>query len=117
MTTSQRKDTNTSNDNAPVTDVAVDSPDVQAAAAAGISEGEVKALRDDAGVNFSAGHQANIQTWEASEQGQEFLKAQKERNKEAEEGVKKAHADLDKEGLSEADKKFAETVAGKQKKS
>lgn len=86
--------------------------DVQAADAAGISEGEVKALRADAGLNELAGHQANITVWANSDAGKQFLADEKDRVKESEESAKKAHAPLDTDkDLSEAEKKYVETVS------
>lgn len=87
------------------------SPDVQAAERGGISEGELHALRDDAGVNLSAGHGANLATWETSEAGKEWIKGAKDRDKEAKEGAERAHADVDKDGKTEADKKYEEVVS------
>lgn len=89
------------------------SPDVQAASKSKDidGEGELRALRQDAGLNQLPGHGAHILSWEASEQGKEFLKGEKDRNKEAEEGAKKAHDGLDKDNdLSEPEKKYREAL-------
>ena len=92
----------------PVADV--ESPEVQAADAADLSEGDLHALRDDAGFNALPGHSASLPAWESSAQGKEFLKGEKERTKAAEEAAKAAHESLTDEGLSEAEKKYVETV-------
>lgn len=91
-------------------DEVTQSADVQAADAAGVSEGEVKALRSDAGLNQGAGHEANIGAWEASADGQAFLDTEGDRNDEAEKGAEAAAEPLDDDGQSEAEKKYAETV-------
>lgn len=83
-------------DNSPDTDAPQSGrQDATVAEAAGITEGELKALRSDAGLNQSAGHEANVLAWEASPAGQQFLAQEKERqeqvkreNKEAEESAK-----------------------------
>ena len=93
-----------------VTDNNFETPDVQVAAKAGLSEGDVKALRDDAGLNRLPGHSATVGAWAASEQGKEFAKGEKDRNKAAEDGAKAAHESLNKDGLSEADRKYTEAV-------
>ena len=88
----------------------VETPDVEAAERADVSEGDIKALRDDAGLVRLPGNEGNVKVWEASEAGKAFLKGEAERVKQAEAAAKAAHADLDKDGLSEADKKYEETV-------
>ena len=89
-------------------DAVVQSPDVQAADKAGVSEGDIKALRDESGLNQSAGHEANVAAWEASDEGKAFLATEKDRNKEAKAGAKEA-ADSAKE-QSESEKAYTEAV-------
>lgn len=61
----------------------VGNQDTFIADAAGLTEGEVRALRDNAGLNKLAGHQANVQAWEASPAGQAWLADESEREKQA----------------------------------
>ena len=113
MTTQQRKSAESdkeTNPGTPVTPLESSSPDVQVAAKNNISEGEVKQLRFEAGMNQLPGHQANLSAWEASEDGKAFIKTAKDRDKEAEAGAKAAHADLDKDGVSEAEKRYFEAT-------
>ena len=86
------------------------SQDAQVAAKAGISEGEVKALRDDAGLNQLPGSEANVLAWEQTEDGQKFIKDSKKAAKDAEESAKKTRESVDKDGLTEADKKYREAL-------
>lgn len=86
------------------------SADVQAAEAAGITEGEIKALRDDAGVNQSAGHESDIHAWAQSTAGKAFKDSEKER-KDAAKAEEKAYGEaLNKAGLDEAAAKYREAV-------
>ena len=64
--------------------------DTQVAEAAGITEGEVKRLRYEADLNKSAGHEANIHAWEASQAGQEWLATEDDRQKQIEDERKEA---------------------------
>lgn len=90
----------------------VSTPDEQAAESAGVAEGDIKGLRADSGLLVQSGHAANIHAWAASDAGKEFAKGEKDRNKQAEAAAKAAHAHLDKDGKSEAVKKYVETVQG-----
>lgn len=110
MTEAKKKDTPEAAAKDAGLGTATESTDSQVAAKAGLSEGEVKALRDDAGLNGLAGHGANLAAWEATEAGKEFVKGEKDRNKEAEEGAKAATKDLDDNGRSEAEKKYFEAT-------
>lgn len=89
------------------------SPDVQVADKSGLTEGEVHALRKDAGFDQLPGHEPHVLAWEASAAGQEFVKGEKDRNKEAEEGAKSAHDVLDKDDQTEAEKKYREVTSKK----
>lgn len=89
---------------------ATTSADVQAAEAAGITEGEFKALRDEAGLNQSAGHMANIGSWEASAQGQEWLEGEDDRVKANEEEAEKYDEQTNDDGLTEAEAAYFEAV-------
>jgi hypothetical protein len=91
--------------------VTTPSTDAQAAAKAGVTEGEVKALRDDAGLNTLPGHEANVLAWEVSEDGKKFVKESKEAAKQAEADAKKTRESLDKDGLSEPEKKYREALS------
>lgn len=84
--------------------------DTAVAEAAGITEGEVKALRDDAGVNQLAGNEANTLSWESTPAGQEFLKGEKDRVKKYEDEAKAYEKSTDKGGLTEAEAKYKEAV-------
>lgn len=86
------------------------SDDARVGEASGLSEGEVKALRHDAGLNQSAGHTATVGAWEASPAGQEFLKGEKDRVKKYEAEAKEYDAQTNKDGLTEAEAKYAEAV-------
>jgi hypothetical protein len=78
--------------------------DTAVADAAGLSEGEVKALRDNAGLNQLAGNEANTLAWESTPAGQEFLKGEnKDEAKEYEES-------REKDSLSPAEVKYREAV-------
>lgn len=88
-----------------------ESPEVQAAASAKVSEGEVHGLRQEAGLNQLPGHEANVFSWEQSEQGKKFVKDAAKKVKEDEEAAKATAKSLDKDGLSEAEKKYRETVS------
>lgn len=87
------------------------SADVAVANAAGITEGEVKALRDDAGVNQSAGHESDIHAWAVSEAGKKFAKETAKENEKAVKEEEKRYKDsLSKDGLDEAAVKYREAV-------
>lgn len=73
-------------------------------------EGAVRALRDDAGRNQLAGSEPQVGIWEASEDGKQFLADEKDRVKKDTEAAKAAAESLDKDGLSEADKKYTEVT-------
>lgn len=86
------------------------SAEVQVAEQQGISEGEVKALRDDAGLDQSAGHEANVHAWESSASGQQFLKDEGKRQKAIKEEAKTVDEQTDKDGLDPAAAKYIEVV-------
>jgi hypothetical protein len=87
------------------------SAETQVAAALGVSEGEVKALRYEAGLDQLAGHEANVHAWEASAQGQEFLKTEKDREKAQKDEDKATDEQTDKDGLDEGAAKYQEALA------
>lgn len=62
----------------------VGNQDTQIAEAAGLSEGDVKGLRLDAGLDQLAGHEGNVLAWEASQEGQAWLAGEDERQKQVE---------------------------------
>jgi hypothetical protein len=93
------------------------SADVQLAEKAGITEGEVKALRDEAGLNQSAGHNMDIHAYAVSAQGKEYAEGEKDRQEAYKAEEKAAKDALDKDGLNEFEAKYMEAVdkAGKAK--
>lgn len=91
---------------------ATDTADVAVAKKNGISEGAVKALRDDAGVNALAGHAADIHAWSLSDEGKEYAKGEKDREKAYKAETEAYDKQFDKQGLSPADKAYAEAVKG-----
>lgn len=86
-----------------------DSADEQAAEALGVGEGEIRALRDDAGVNQSAGF-AHTLTWEASEGGKAYLADEDKRQKAIKDEVKANKDATDDDGLNEAERKYVEAL-------
>lgn len=94
-----------------VTAGAASSSDVQAAESAGITEGEFKALRDDAGVNQSAGSEAHVKAWEASAAGKEFVKAEGDRQKAIKDEAKTIDEQTNKDGLDEGAAKYVEVTS------
>lgn len=101
------KDTNVGTPDPAATDTA----DTATARAAGISEGDVKALRDDAGLNQLPGHEANVHAWENSPAGKAWLKGEKDREKAAKNEAKQYEEQVNDDGLSEADAKYREVVS------
>lgn len=91
---------------------AVQSDEVQAADKAGLSEGELKALRDDAGMNQLPGNEANTLTWEQSEAGKAFVKEANAQAKKDAEAAKETHKDL-KDDFSPAEQKYREALGVK----
>lgn len=89
---------------------AFDSADSAVGEASGLSEGEVKALRDDAGLNQLAGNEANTLAWETTPAGKEFLKGEKDRVKKYKEEAKAYDEATNKDGLTEAEAKYREAV-------
>lgn len=87
-----------------------DTADTALAKAAGITEGEVKALRDDAGLNQSAGHESDIHAWAASPAGKAFKDGEDDRKKAAKDEEKAYKDSLNKDGLDEAAVKYREAV-------
>jgi colicin import membrane protein len=86
------------------------SAEVQAAEEAEMTEGEVKALRADAGLDQLAGHEANVHAWEQSEAGQRFLEGEDDRLKQYEEEEKAYAEQTDDDGLNEAEARYFEAV-------
>lgn len=91
------------------------SAEVQVAEDQGISEGEVKQLRYEAGLDQLPGHEANVHAWEASEGGKKFLEDEGDRQKAIEEEAKSFDDQSDQDGLDEGAAKYQE-VLGKSKK-
>lgn len=90
---------------------AMSSADSVVADKAGLTEGEVKALRYEAGLNQLAGNEANTLSWESSPAGQEFLKGEKDRQKEAKDEAAAYNKATNKDGLTEAEAKYAEVTS------
>lgn len=86
------------------------SSDGALAEAAGITEGEVHALRDDAGLNQLAGHDADVHAWSLTEAGKKFSKEEADRKKAAKTEEKAYSEQTDKNGRTEAEAKYAEAV-------
>lgn len=107
MATQQNKDENKAA-KPPVETLTADAQVAEAKSLDG--EGAVRALRDDAGRNQLAGHEPQVGTWEASEDGKKFLADEKDRVKKDEEAAKAAADSLNKDGLNEADQKYAEVT-------
>jgi flagellar biosynthesis/type III secretory pathway protein FliH len=80
---------NDSDDDAPTS---IGNQDTQVAEAAGLTEGDVKALRSDAGLNQLPGHESNVQAWEASVEGQQWLADEKQREEAIEAETKAVEA-------------------------
>lgn len=87
-----------------------DTADVHVARAAGISEGDVKALRDEAGLNQSAGHEMDLHAWASTEAGKQFAKEASEREKKEKEFEKSYSESFNKDGLNKAEVKYREAV-------
>jgi hypothetical protein len=87
-----------------------DNPDSVVAREAGLTEGDVKALRDDANLNASAGHMANIDVWAASPAGKADAEAEKDRVKAEKDALKQYQEQVNDEGLSPAVVKYQEVV-------
>lgn len=103
--------TSTSNTEDTTNTTAVASTDSAAGAKAGLSEGEVKALRDDAGMNALPGSEPNVLAWEQTDAGKQFLKEEKERVKKDEAAAKATAESLTKDGYTEAEKKYREALS------
>lgn len=88
-----------------------DSADTALAAAAGISEGEVKALRDEAGLNQLAGHDMDIHAWQVSPAGKTWAEGEKDREKKYKDEEKSYKEQFEKDGLRPAEQKYAEAVS------
>jgi hypothetical protein len=87
------------------------SADLNVAEGAGISEGDVKALRDEAGLNQSAGHEMDIHAWATTEAGKQFAKSEKDRQKAAEDEEKSYKDALSgDDNLNAAEKAYREAV-------
>lgn len=86
------------------------STDAEAGAEKGLSEGEVHGLRAEAGVNQSPGHTANLSSWEQTEGGKEFLKAENDRQKEHKAEIKEVEEATNKDNLDPAAEKYLKTL-------
>lgn len=80
--------------------------------AEGLPEGEVRALRADAGLDQSAGHEANVHAWEQSPAGQAFLAEEGDRQKAIKEEGKTLQALTNDDNLDEGAAKYVEAVRG-----
>jgi len=89
---------------------ATDNPDSAAAKEAGITEGDVKGLRDDANLNASAGHQANIDVWAASPAGKKWAEGEDERVQAEEQAEEAYQEQVNDDGLSPAVVEYQEAV-------
>lgn len=79
----------------------------------GVTEGELRALRSDAGLNLLAGHEGTLGQWENSDDGKKFLEeAEKRDTAEEEKTIEETSAQAD-----EAVEKYREAVSGSSKKS
>lgn len=76
----------------------------------GLTEGEYRALRDDAGVNQSAGLDDNVVVWEASPAGKVFLEGEADRQKAVEIEAKALNDATDDDGLDEKAAKYVEVM-------
>lgn len=126
MATSQKKDDSKSNESTAPEKVETDSSgastqssqtDVRSAGGgketvqAHDHEVDLRGARDEAGLNQLAGHQAHIYEWANSEAGKQFISNADKTFKEREQAVEEAQVKaLDKDGLTEAEKKYQETV-------
>ena len=86
------------------------SADVQNAADLGVSEGDIKALRDNAGLNQSAGHEANVHAWESSAAGKAFKDGEKDRQKALKDEAKTVDEQTDKDNLDKGAALYVEAV-------
>lgn len=77
---------------------------------AGLSEGEYRALRDDAGVNQSAGLDDNTVVWEASPAGKVFLKGEGDRQKAIKAEAKALDEATNEDGLDEKAVAYVEAM-------
>lgn len=85
--------------------------DTALAEAAGISEGDVKALRDDAGLDQMAGHEGDIHAWAISPAGKAWAEGEKDREKAAKDEAKAYDEQFEKDDLREAEAKYKEAVS------
>ena len=86
------------------------SADVQNAADLGVSEGDIKALRDNAGLNQSAGHEANVHAWESSAAGKAFKDGEKDRQKALKDEAKSISEQTDDDNLDKGAAVYVEAV-------
>lgn len=91
------------------------SADTALADKAGISEGEVKALRDDAGLNQSPGHEANVHAYALSPAGKEWAEGEKDRQKAYEAEEKRYAEEAKQSKVSDASAKYREAAGVKDK--
>lgn len=80
-----------------------------------LQEAEVRTLRQDAGLNQLAGHEANVLAWEKSPAGKAFLDSEKDRQKEIKEEGKRLSALTNDDNLDEGAVKYVEASEGKVK--
>lgn len=85
--------------------------DAESGAAVDLSEGEIKALRSDAGLNQSAGHEANVHAWEVTQGGQEYLRGEKDRLKAIKDEAKVLQAMTNDNNLDEQAQVYLDTLA------
>lgn len=84
--------------------------DSEVAVTTGLTEGEIKALRDEAGLNQSAGHTPNLLAWEATQAGQDFLSSEKQRQTAVKEEAKRLQSATNDDGLDPAAAKYVEVL-------
>lgn len=89
---------------------ATESSDTSLAKNAGISEGDVHALRDDAGLNQLPGHESDIHAWSQSPAGKAYAEGEKDREKQYKAEEKAYKEQFSKDGLTEAEAKYKEAV-------
>ena len=87
------------------------SGDDAAAERAGMSEGELRALRDDAGINLLPGHEGTVHQWENSPEGKEWLEGAKKREEAEKKATEAAEASATE--VQEATDKYLDAVSGK----
>lgn len=87
-----------------------DTAETSVAREVGLTEGDIKALRDDAGLNHLAGNEANTLTWAASPAGAAFREGEKDRVQAAKDEEKAYAKQADDNGLTKSEVKYKEAV-------